>query len=506
MDFDQLIPVPMATHQEKLAIAWKMVQAGDLPGARQYLFGLTQGDPSFAHAWYLLGSVNQLLGNTTESLANYERVLRLEPDHVATLNNVAVALQALGMPREAAASLRIALRIKPDYAEAHSNLGNSLKEEGNLEAAVACYRRAIEIDPSYFDAYNNLGNGLRAQGHLAESVACYEKALELKPDNPEMHLNRALAWLHMGDFERGWREYEWRLKCRAYAIPPIAAPRWDGSPLAGQPILLYADHGFGDTIQFIRYAPMVRERGGHVIVACQKPIARLLASCPGVEQVVPEGSLLPEFTVHAPLMSLPLAFETRLSSVPARIPYLSADAALVSHWHAELGSLPSFKIGVAWQGNPTYRRDRERSFRLAELEPVAKTSGAQLISLQRIHGLEQLGEVQSRFAVTGIGEKLNDFMDTAAAMRSIDLIITPDTSLGHLAGALGVPIWLALSFAADARWLQTRSDSPWYPSMRLFRQERWGDWAPVFEQMAAELPRLMAARQSRAGDGAPAGV
>ena len=498
MDFDPLIRLPMATTQERLAFAWKMIQAGDLSGARQHLLGLTAAEPSFVQALYLLGSVNQLLGNTTESLANYERVLRLEPDHVATLNNVGVALHAMGMPREAAASLRIAIRNKPDYAEAHSNLGNSLKDQGDLDAAVACYLRAIEIDPRYFDAYNNLGNGLRAQGHLAESITCYEKALELKPDNPEMHLNRALVWLQMGDFERGWREYEWRLKCRDYAIPPIAAPRWDGSPLEGQPILLYADHGFGDTIQFIRYAPLVRERGGRVIVACQKPIARVVASCPGVEQVVPEGSLLPEFVVHAPLMSLPLAFGTTLGSVPASVPYLSADAALVSKWRARLGASRSFKIGVTWQGNPTYRRDRERSFRLVELERLARTPGVELVSFQRIHGVEQLGEVQSKFAVTSIGEELNDFMDTAAAMQAIDLMITPDTSLGHLAGALGVPVWLALSFAADSRWLHGRSDSPWYPSMRLFRQERWGDWAQVFEPMAAELPRMVAAREDRA--------
>ncbi len=495
----------MAANEERLTIALNLFQSGDLPAAREHLLGLTRAEPSFAQAWHLLGSVNQLLGNARDSLANYQRVLELDPNHVATLNNVGVALQALGMAREAAASLRIALRLKPDYAEAHSNLGNSLKDQGDLEAAIACYHRAIAIDPNYFDAYNNLGNGLRAQGHLAESVQCYEKALELKPGNPEMHLNRALAWLHMGDFERGWPEYEWRFKCRETAIPPIAAPRWDGSPLQGQTILLYADHGFGDTIQFIRYAPLVRDRGGHVILACQKPIARLLATCPGVDQVIPEGSLLPEFAVFAPLMSLPLAFGTTLETVPAHIPYLGADSALKSHWQAQahLDGKGTFKIGVAWQGNPAYRRDRERSFRLAELGCIAKIPGVELFSFQRIHGLDQLGEVQGRFAVTSVGEQFQDFLDTAAAMQSLDLVITPDTALGHMAGALGVPIWLALSLAAEARWLQGRTDSPWYPSMRLFRQARWGDWPAVFAQMAAELPRLMAARQGRSEQGPP---
>ena len=235
-----------------------------------------------------------------------------------------------------------------------------------------------------------------------------------------------------------------------------------------------------------------------MIVACQKPIARLLASCEGVAQVVPEGSFLPEFAVYAPLMSLPLIFGTSLSMVPARVPYLTADSALRSQWQLQLGSPEAFKIGVVWQGNPKYRRDRERSFGLAELECVAKTPGVTLYSFQRIHGLEQLAEIESRFAVTSIGEQLHDFMDTAAAVQSFDLVIAPDTSLGHVAGALGVPVWLALSFAAEARWLQARSDSPWYPSMRLFRQPRWGDWPQVFEQMAAELPRLVEARKDNA--------
>ena len=481
----------MPTSQEKLAAGWKLIQGGDLAAAREHFRNLTQAEPCFAQAWYLLGSVNQLLGNITESLTNYERVLRLEPHHIAALNNLGVALQAVGMARESAASLRLAIRQKPDYAEAHSNLGNALKDQGDLGGAVGCYRRAIEIEPQYFDAYNNLGNALCAQGKPAESVSCYDQALELKPGDAQVHLSRALAWLQMGDFERGWAEFEWRFQCREYAMPPIGAPRWDGGPLEGRPILLYADHGFGDSIQFIRYAPMVQERGGHVIVACQKPIARLLASCPGVQHVAPEGSLVPEFAVYAPLMSLPHLFKTTLDSIPASVPYLSAGDELKSHWRKELGSAGQFKIGVVWQGNPTYRHDRWRSFRLAQLACVAQIPGVALYSFQRIHGLDQLAEVQNRFSVTGVGERVSDFLDTAAALLTLDLVIAPDTSLAHLAGALGVPVWLALSFAADPRWLDKRPDSPWYPSMRLFRQERWGDWDQVFERMAAELRQLL---------------
>jgi len=235
----------MATAQERLMIGWNLIQAGDLAGAREFFRGLTQADPSFAQAWYLLGAVNQVQGNIADSLANYERVLRLDPNHVEALNNLGVALQTQGMVAEAAAALRIALHIKPHYAEAHSNLGNALKDQGNLDGAVACYQRAVQIDPNFFDAHNNLGNGLRAQGNLALSVSCYEQAMKLKPDNPQIYLSRAMSWLQMGDFERGWDEFEWRLKCKEYAIPAFEQPLWDGGSLEGRTILLYADHGWG---------------------------------------------------------------------------------------------------------------------------------------------------------------------------------------------------------------------------------------------------------------------
>jgi Tfp pilus assembly protein PilF len=477
----------MATTQDILAIGWKFLELGDLPRARAHFYRLTQSEPALVEAWYALGGVDQLQGNVSLAIASYARVLELNPDHAPALNNLSVALHSQGKLDAATACLRRAISIKPDYAEAHSNLGNSLKEQGKLEEAIGCYERALELNPDYFDAYNNLGNAHRAQGQLALSVSCYDQALRLKTDHPLVHLSRALSWLQMGDFERGWPEYEWRLHCKEYAIPAFRQARWDGAALKGRPILLYAECGFGDTIQFIRYAPQVSERGGRVIVACKKPIARLVASCPGVEQVVAEGDLLPEFAVYAPLMSLPLILGTTLSTIPARVPYLATDAELNSRWRAETGPPGPFKIGVVWQGNPEYRQDRERSFRLAQLEGIARIPGVRLLSFQRVFGLEQLRETEGRLAVTDLGGRMSDFVDIAAALQSLDLVIAPDTSLAHLAGALGVRVWLALAFAPDSRWLEGRSDSPWYPSIRLFRQKRRGDWEEVFERMAAEL-------------------
>jgi tetratricopeptide (TPR) repeat protein len=477
----------MATIRELLAIGEQFIQAGDLPRADHVIRKILEFDPSVAAAWYLLGVVNQLRGKLVDSVANYEQVLRLEPNHHQALNNLAVALQAQGRVNEAEACLRRALHVKPDHAEAHSNLGNLLQDQEKLDEAVACFRRALHFRPDYFDAHNNLGNALRAQARLAEAVACYDQALLLQPDHPQVHLSRALCRLQMGDFEQGWAEYEWRLKCKDFAIPAFRQPVWDGAPLDGRAILLYADHGLGDTLQFIRYAPLVRERGGRVILHCQQSLAKLAASCPGIEQVIVEGALLPEFEVFVPLMSLPRILGTTLDSVPAEVPYLKADESLAGQWSGELDPARGFKIGIAWQGNPRYRRDRERSFRLAQLEPVARLADVRLFSLQKGFGTEQLGEVGGRFAVTDLGGRPADFMEIAAVMRHLDLVIAPDTSLAHLAGALGVPVWVALSCASDWRWLADRLDSPWYPTMRLFRQTTSGDWDEVFERIASAL-------------------
>ncbi len=268
----------MATIKDAVAIAWKLFEAGDRAAALRVYQELVKTDPSVVAAWQMIGAIHQLSGRGDEALASYHRVLELDPNHVEALNNMAVVLHARGNFDEALARLQRALTLKPDYADAHSNLGNALKEEGRLDEAIASYHRALELNPSHFDALNNLGNALRVRGRLPESVAAYERALSLRPDNPQVRMSRALCWLQMGDFERGWPEYEWRLRCQEFAIPPFRQPLWDGSPLDGRSIVLYADHGLGDSIQFIRYAPMVQARGGRVIVACRQPLARLLSA------------------------------------------------------------------------------------------------------------------------------------------------------------------------------------------------------------------------------------
>ncbi len=481
----------MVTIHDALAIGWKLFQARELARAEQVYRKVLAFDSTVVRAWFMLAAVQQVQGQIEAAVTSYQQVLRLEPDHVEALNNLGVAVHSQGKVEDALLCLRRALALKPDYADAHSNLGNALQEQGNVELAVASYERALELDPGHFDAHNNLGNALRVQGRLAESVASYERALAIRPDDPQVRMSRSLCWLEMGDFERGWAEYEWRLKCEEFAIPPFRQPMWAGEPLDGRTILLYADHGLGDSIQFIRYAPMVRARGGRVIVACQKPLVRILATCRGIDQVITEGAPLPDHDVYAPLMSLPRIFGTRLATIPADVPYLTAEPALVERWRDELGPAGPLRIGIAWQGNPRNRRDRQRSFRLARFEPLAAVAGVRLVSLQKGAGTEQIGELGDRFGVLDLGSRLDDLMASAAVMRNLDLVVTLDSALAHLAGALAVPTWVAIPVAHDWRWLTDREDNPWYPTLRLFRQTKLGDWNTVFQRMADELAAKM---------------
>src|SRR4051794_3397585 len=283
----------MATISKAMAIGWSYVQTGDWSRAAAVYRQVLEANPRTAQAWYLLGAVNQVRGNLDEAVASYEQALRLLPDFPEVHNNLALTLHRQGKLEEAVARLRRAIQLKPDYADAYNNLGNALQDQGKRDEAVACYRRAIQLEPSSVDAHNNLGNTLRAGKQFAEAVACYDSALRLQPDHAQVHLSRAMTWLQMGDFDRGWPEHEWRLKCPESSPPGFRQPAWDGAPLDGRVILLYAEHGLGDALQFIRYAPMVQDRGGRVIVACRRPLARLLASCRGVERVVAEGEDLP---------------------------------------------------------------------------------------------------------------------------------------------------------------------------------------------------------------------
>jgi hypothetical protein len=360
-----------------------------------------------------------------------------------------------------------------------------------LDDAVASIRRALELKPDLAEAHNALGLAWQDQGRIADALACYQRAIDLKPQFAEAHLNRALLWLLKGDFEQGLAEYEWRWRTRLKPLVrcPYQRPYWDGGPLEGKTLLIHAEQGLGDTIQFIRYAALPRERGARVMLGCPKPLLRILRSYRFLDRLVEEITPALDFDVYCPLMSLPGVLKTTLASVPADVPYLFAAPELVQKWRERLGSLEGFKIGIAWRGSPSHANDRARSIPLSCFKPLAALPGVRLVSLQKGPGAEQLQDPADSFPVTEAGSRLDDFMDTAALLRNLDLLITCDTAVAHLAGALGVAVWVALPLVPDWRWLLDRSDSPWYPTMRLFRQQAPDDWTGVFERIRAALER-----------------
>ncbi|MHB1425852.1 MAG: tetratricopeptide repeat protein, partial [Gemmataceae bacterium] len=384
---------------------------------------------------------------------------------------------------------REALRLRPDYAKAHINYGVALVARGDLEEALRFLNEGVRLSPDSAEAHSSLGTALCSQGRLDDALAEYEQAIDLKADYAEAHWNRALVRLLRGDLERGWPDYEWRWRCtRRSPVPDFTQPRWDGGPLQGRTILLHAEQGLGDTLHFVRYAPLVKACGGRVIVQCQAALIPLLRRSPGIDELAPWGEPSPPFDVQTPLMSLPGLFHTTLETVPADIPYLFADPDLAAHWQRQLSVVSGRRIGITWQGSPRHHWDCHRSVPLSAFEPLAQIDGVQLISLQQGHGVEQLRHWQGRTPVLQPGDFVDrangPFMDTAAILCNLDLVIAVDTALAHLAGGLGVPVWLALHHTPDWRWLLERADNPWYPTARLFRQPAPGDWASVFGRIA----------------------
>jgi tetratricopeptide (TPR) repeat protein len=447
--------------------------------------------PGYPEARHNLDSALLDRRRLTGPEALMREAIRLDPYCPGAHNNLGVALLEQDDLEGAESSLREAIRLQANSPEAFNNLSVVLWRLGRLPEARAASQEALRLRPEFSEAYNNLGNVCHAQGHLDEALACFERSIELKPNYADPHLNRSLLWLLMGRWQEGWEEYEWRWQLRTVRRRDFRQPLWDGSPLEGRTILLHAEQGLGDTLNFIRYAPLVKARGGRVIVLAPKQLLPLLAGCRGIDRLAAIGEPPPDFDVQAPLLSLPRLFGTRPDTVPAEVPYLQVDLQRVQRWRLWLVAYRGFKVGIAWQGDRRHRNDRQRSVALSQFAPLAQVPGVQLFSLQKGAGTEQLAGCP--FAVTDLGRWLDNaggaFLDTAAKMSNLDLVICVDTALGHLAGGLGMPVWLAIPFAPDWRWMCERTDTPWYPTMRLFRQPRNGDWDSVFAQMATELHR-----------------
>ena len=418
----------------------------------------------------------------------YERALALRPNRVESLIGLGVVLRDRGLPAEAVARYEQALALAPDHPEAHNNLGVALVEVGRPQEAVFHYERVLARHPERAETHSNLGIALERQRRHPEALARYGHALALKPDYAEAHFNRAHALLQTGKFEEGWEEYEWRFAVARYDRR-FDRPLWSGELLDGKTILIHAEQGFGDTMQFVRYVPAVSERGGTVVLEVPEPLLRLARTVLRGSQVIAAGDPLPPFDCHCPLLSLPRVFKTNLATIPNAVPYLSAPPDAATVWADRIDAAPGLRVGLVWAGTTVGTID------LRLLQPMFEVAAVSWFSLQ-------VGDHSSDVSlldgvrIVDLSPWLSDFAESAAAVCQLDLVISVDTSVAHLAGSLGRPTWLLLPYASEWRWLLEREDSPWYPTARLFRQRNPGDWPGVAREVAAPLAQTAGSRNA----------
>lgn len=471
---------PDALHLLGMLIAPKDAQAA---------FGLVERAialrPATAIFHNSLGTVSASRGDYHRAIQAFTQAIQLSPKYAAAHANLGTALAQANRLDDAEAQQRQALACDPNYAEAWSHLGDTLRRQGRFQEAIAAQQKAIALQPNLAVAHNNLGALLRETGEFDQAFAEFERAVQLQPTYAPAHYNFALALLLKGDYQRGWEEYRWR-----WGIPEFqqrkrnfSQPPWDGQQIHGKTVLLHAEQGFGDTLQMVRFVPLVARRGASVILECQPELKALFSRIDGVRQVIEPGATLPHFDFHASLMDLPMILGTRLDSIPSAVPYLTLDPAAVAEWRTLLPPQQQrIRAGIAWTGN--IFPDPQRICPADALRAVAELDGIQLICVQKQPPTQQEQQTLRLFIPP---RPLNNFHDSAALIANLDCIISIDTAVAHLAGALGKPTWTLLPFSADWRWLPNRGDSPWYPTMRLIRQRQRGDWTGAISELCAAL-------------------
>lgn len=449
--------------------------------------------PDYAEAYSNRGLTLQKLGHLEAAIASYDHAITFKPDYTEAYSNRGTAYQALKQLDSARLSHEQAIAITPEYAFAHSNLGATLQSLNLLDAALVSHQRAIALNPNCAEAFSNLGGTLRALNRLQEAITAYDQAISLKSDYPEAHVNKALAQLLAGEFSSGWLSYEWRWKDPQTGLGHrnFAQPLWRGTEsLTGKAILLHAEQGLGDTLQFCRYTRLVKALGAHVILEVPAALTGLLDGLDGVSILVTQGDPLPAFDFHCPLLSLPLAFRTTLANIPSTQRYLQAKEDMLAEWAQKLGPKTTPRIGLAWSGRNDHNNDLNRSIVLSEWGKHLP-GGFQYVSLQKEVRAADQAELLNHPEILHFGGEINNFSDTAALCELMDLIISVDTSVAHLGGALGIPTWILLPYSPDWRWLLDREDSPWYPNVKLYRQASPGDWRSVFTHVGQDLVQLL---------------
>jgi tetratricopeptide (TPR) repeat protein len=446
--------------------------------------------PTFVQAWSNLGNTLHEIHLEDQAIEACRQALLLAPDLVEAHSNLGNALQESGRVDESIPCYHQAIALNPLYPDAHNNLGNALYVKGQLEDAIECYKKALSLRPKYAAALNNMANALCCLGNIEAAIDSCKKGLELQPDFAAGHWSLGLMLLMLGRLEEGWKEYEWRWKVRELKLSlNFPQPLWDGSPLNGKRILLHAEQGFGDTIQFIRYFDWVRKQGGRIVLACQPEMYDLMKVQGGCEQILTMDQPLPQFDVHCPLLTLPKIWGTTLENIPAEVPYLKVDEEMKQKWGERMKAAAGdrLKIGIAWAGRPTHPNDRNRTFPLSMLAPLAEARNVWFCSLQKGEASKQTKNPPPGMDVVDWMEEVNNFNESSALIANLDMIISADTSVVHIGAALAKPTWVFIPFVPDWRWLLKREDTPWYPTMRLFRQPGIGKWE---EPLAAVVKAL----------------
>ena len=423
-------------------------------------------NPSLAKAHTELGIVYRKQEELDQAVECFQRALKCGDESLEAYGNLIDLLRGQDRLEEAEAYAREAVKAEHESEVLYNVYGATLYALGKVPEAIDAYRQALRLKPDLVDAQNNLGVALQAMCDYEEGEDCFETALRTRPDFALARLNRALTWLRGGNYEQGWLEYEWRRCCADHRLRDFRQPLWDGSPLGGQRILLHAEQGVGDTFQFIRYAALVKDRAGHVIVESHGAAHPLVKDCRGVDRCIRRGQPLPKFDVQVPLLSLPGIFGTNAATIPCEVPYLFADDKLVGEWRDRIGDESKFKVGIGWQGNKKYKGDHLRSIPLRCFEALRRAGDVRFFSLQKSEGTEQMQELSDEFdlvAFPDLDTSSGPFMDTAALIANLSLVITSDTALAHLAGGLGAPVWVALPYSADWRWGESGESCPWYP-------------------------------------------
>ncbi len=524
----------MATFAEALSLARQALASGRFAEAESIYRQLLAAAPQVPELWHEMGLLQLQAGKPDAAQQFLERTVTLNPQSAAFLsnlglayrqrkragdaaecfrramssgaatpelyNNLALALKDAGQEQDALAAFDAALALRGDYANGHFNRANLLLEVGRLEEAAAGYRRAIELQPQDAAAWCKLGVAYYDGAEMDAALECFSRALEVRSIYPEARRNRGMVCLAQGDFARGWPEWEYRTECDGFAAHPTTQPRWRGEPLAGRTVLLHAEQGLGDTLQFVRYAPLVEQFGGVVRLLVQPPLLPLLRTS-GFSRWLTDPNQEVACDLQCPLLSLP-AFVPDANGRPHwGGNYLSADPRRVSAWEAPVRQLEGFRVGIAWAGNSDHPHDRFRSVPLQTFAALAGISGVRLVSLQKGYACGELAGIGGAFEVCDLGASVDEsggaFMDTAAIMQHLDLVIAVDTSIVHLAGGLGVTCWVPLQYSPDWRWTLHGSQTPWYPSLRLFRQSTFNVWQPVFAELASALGQRVAEARDR---------